>query len=639
MKTKLILLLVAIVFSLSLHAQNTITMVNPPSSVTAGANVTFTINYTKAATEASAIVIVRFKSNVAPYGNLNQQSKVVTANSGNGITLTVVAPSTVGSGYRIEAQMIKMTYQNLATQLKTGVSVVNAPGGQNTLEIVNTSNAAVNLGDTKVVNVKYNVLQSSKILVEIYKTTSASSTSDRIGMVSTIVPAGSGTVPLNLQVYANGTGSISGLPGASNRIQARLYKADGSATISIPTIPYLLVNKGDGTITYRGAVSQGINEHFRESLGNDYYTNYYLTPGWAGPIKMKFGQNGASSYVEYQNDNTSTEGHREFDIKIQKFYWNNGSALIGYPKQIKDIGTLAPTTMSGQWSSGSGGKANINMTGWISRTSDFGGDRCDIIVHAFDNSGKFRTKYDNNTTSGGHSFNNLGEIVSGGKTYQVLITLPGYAGETASYNLIPDSIVQQDPLANYSTAVINSTIDMKDIINKLIAKEAAYPGVKITMNNTWQVAGLEWTVVGQTPAYDNVLQKMIPGGHGKFTFNSYFIPNLNNTTASKMGISNKNNTLESSSTNDEIVNSELKNVTIFPNPCTDSFTYKFDNMLSNSVNIDLFSIDGKKINIRQNGDALNNNVGTVNTTNLNSGTYFVRFATDNTVETVKLLKN
>lgn len=86
------------------------------------------------------------------------------------------------------------------------------------------------------------------------------------------------------------------------------------------------------------------------------------------------------------------------------------------------------------------------------------------------------------------------------------------------------------------------------------------------------------------------------------------------------------------------VETNLEDLTIAPNPFTDSFTYKFAADIEEPVTIELFTIDGRKVSTIQ-SDASFSNEGTVNTTDLSSGMYLVRFSSGDVQEIRRLIKN
>ncbi|KAA5821856.1 T9SS type A sorting domain-containing protein [Algibacter amylolyticus] len=82
----------------------------------------------------------------------------------------------------------------------------------------------------------------------------------------------------------------------------------------------------------------------------------------------------------------------------------------------------------------------------------------------------------------------------------------------------------------------------------------------------------------------------------------------------------------------------LKSVSVYPNPFKDSFSYQFDSNTSQSVNVELFTITGQKIKDIKNA-TISNNRGTVNTENLSKGMYLVRISSGDIQETKRLIKN
>jgi len=215
--------------------------------------------------------------------------------------------------------------------------------------------------------------------------------------------------------------------------------------------------------------------------------------------------------------------HSETDVRVQKHIWAWGSSERGYPKKLSLLPPTVTCTANGQWAPGSSGRAHINMTTWISSTDnidDPNSERCDIIIHAWDNSGDM---------SANNHFNLIGTLTDNGLIYDV-IQRPGDIGEKASFNLVPRvnglAIWQQNPiLGDYpDTSPMNFTIDLKNIINKLMAMAVDSNGNPI-FDNSWYLSGNDWTITAQSPAV--VGDVAIPASKGRWTFNSYNIPNLN----------------------------------------------------------------------------------------------------------------
>lgn len=83
----------------------------------------------------------------------------------------------------------------------------------------------------------------------------------------------------------------------------------------------------------------------------------------------------------------------------------------------------------------------------------------------------------------------------------------------------------------------------------------------------------------------------------------------------------------------------FKNLSIYPNPFSDSFTFKFDENISDSVNVELFTIDGRKIKTFKNNKISASNTGTIFTGNLSKGMYLVRINAGDLQESRMLIKN
>ena len=86
------------------------------------------------------------------------------------------------------------------------------------------------------------------------------------------------------------------------------------------------------------------------------------------------------------------------------------------------------------------------------------------------------------------------------------------------------------------------------------------------------------------------------------------------------------------------IESNLTDLSIAPNPFTDSFTYKYGADLDEPLTIELYTIDGRKVATIE-SDASFSNEGTVNTEGLSSGMYLVRFSSGDVQEIRRLIKN
>jgi hypothetical protein len=363
-------------------------------------------------------------------------------------------------------------------------------------------------------------------------------------------------------------------------------------------------------------------------MGDGYWSNWYVADTWVGPLKANF-KEGTTPWVEWTNETTDYTYHNEFDLKIQKSAWMGST---GYPAKFSDIDGSIDVSMTGQYTSGSIGKGHINITAWFTAESTWdadGVDRVDIIVHAFDNEGDFANKYVENGT-GDETYVNMGTIeASNGMDYKILRTRPGGCGELATYNLIPDAVIQEDPYDYISTDEIESNIDMQEIISALIEVEENFDGTQISISEDWYVFILEWTVVGQCGAYnEDGSGGFIPNSMGRFTFNSYSIPDL---------VTLKSQSFQNESLADE---EQLQDINVFPNPFTDSFQYEYSVETDDNITISLYTIDGEKVKTLKDMEyhSAGNYSDVINTGDLTSGVYMLQFSSSEGDKIIKVIK-
>ena len=612
---------------------NSVSISNPPTSVKAGEMVNLDINYTN--NSGSAYVLVRFKDSNG--GNLEQDFEAV----GNGSStkpLSIKAPTSEGS-YSFQAQLLKDDgkWSGLANY-NADVSVVNGtvtepvepPVGGNTLEIVNTSTAPINNGTFREVKVKSNLQKRARVLVEVWNTDKAGN-GDKIGQIYKIVDSGERTESFNLIVD-------NGFPGNTNTIQALLFEPNAVSEewvqIPINSIPSISVSKGDGTITYRGQSYNSDNSQnklFEESLGDGYYSNWFINNEWQGALSAKFESNSRRAWVDWDNDGHSGSSHAEFDIKIQKYSWHENR---NYPTQIKNISGALDCSFTGQWSSGSEGRAFINMTAWIYSEEVLGGanvKKSDIIVHAWDNSGNLAAKYKANPND---ALEYLEPISSGNIMYHVLKRNTGGYKEVATYNIVPvnprgEAGWNGEWNSAFSTSSFERNINMKDIVNQLISRDEKSSTPDISEN--WWLHGLEWTVVGSSED-TNVGGVSVKDSKGRFTFTNYSIPDITRSTALKTQIAQK----------DSIIDEEIaKDFSVSPNPFINSFEYEYSVKNYEDVSVDLYALNGRKIETLKAKESHRpgNYSDAVDTSNLDSGIYILRINTSEGEEAIKLIKN
>ncbi len=396
-------------------------------------------------------------------------------------------------------------------------------------------------GGTYTVEVNYSLDQDGVIQILLLDEAWGSLVDEYI-----VLSAGSGTQSFTFTV--NGTPSVS-----TNYLQAKLLDISWNELIpKIETIlpafsSFGLIAASDPPLTEYHTVFPilyNTNEHgnpnpqnkqLQDAAGSStfysYQTNWYVGDHWQGPIKAFWGPvsnaGGVNFWMEWNNqqiaDASGNTPHAETDVRAQKHKWAWGSASKGYPKQIAALPASVNCTANGQWTQGSAGRAHINMTVWVTSTDnidDSNTERCDIIIHGWDNSGNM---------SANNTFNIIGTITSGATTYEV-IQRPGDEGEKASFNLVPmtngQSMTQRSPLLGIypDTSTQYFNMDVKDIIDQLMAMAVDGNNNPI-FDNSWYLTGCDWTITAQSQGIvDNVI---IPPSKGRWTFNAYHIDDLN----------------------------------------------------------------------------------------------------------------
>ena len=643
MKLKFYFFIFFISFSLTsyLFGQNTIDIVNPPMTLSTGESVDITVNYSTE--EASAYVLVRL---VAPNGE-SPQAFMEASGSGSR-TLTIKVPDSIGTGYRWQAQLLRTGNWGILADnaFVDGVSVeenTTPPDENNTLEFTATPSNLEN-GTTYPITISYDLQQTSIIYVQVFDDTATPWS--KIGEYTvTNVSAGRDQITIDLNVF--------GVPSANNRVEAILFAPTSPWTPIDIEVPFVNI-PGEGqelvfgppadddlanTQYFDSAVySNGGNSAYERDLGDGYHSNWYVSGSWQGPIKAYFGPAEETAWIEWTNQKRPTDGSQEeFDIKIQKFSWH--SENDGYPNKINQIGNAMNTESVGRWTSGSSGRGHINLTAWIYAGDNPVGDRCDVIVHTWDNSGRLRQKYDDNldysnpATGRVTRFRNIGTVTDTldgtTVTYQVLRTKPGGIGELASFNLVPDTLIRNNPLAPFPKDTINARVGMKSILENVIALDNQTED-KVGLNLDWQLHGLEWTFTGQSG--DNVDGIFVPNSKGRFTFSSYDIPNIT-TTSSLLA-----RTVATDSTGLDI---ESDGLGVYPNPFTNSFVYEYEVESDEQVSVDLYALDGRKLKslLHSESHGAGDFQNAVDASDLDAGVYILKISTSEGEKTMKLIKN
>lgn len=558
---------------------------NPlPTSISSDEN-DISLNYD--INQNGIIIVQLFDAN---WNQIGQEFQSVSAGSGQ-VTLTLTPNSTPTSSNFLQAKLLDNNWSPLIETLQTSVSYAS-----NSLEW-NPMPTSVSSGANDI-TLDYSINQNGLVVVQLFN-----SSWNQIGQVFQNVSAGSGQVTLAL--------TPSGAPSATNYLQAKLLDSSWQ-----PLIPQLQVNVS-GETTSDCTTLNGICKIYPDSenelLGGDntYEANMYVSNEWTGSLTAFWGAPEGVFWVEWENNGSDSghQAHEEFDYKALRASWTWYASDNGYPSKISQITDPSLScTANGQWRAGSSGRCHINMTAWI---YDYGGDgsRCDVIIHTWDNSGSFGAKF-----TGGR-FTNLGTISDNGVTYDVLRTFPGGLGEKASYNLIPQNGRQTTPLAPFPTNTQYFNVNVKKILDALINLES-WQGQ--TINSNWHLDGMEWTVTGQSG--DESVG--VPDSQGKWTFNSYDIPDIPSSS----------NKLET-----EI---ETMNFGISPNPFNHSFDIQYELTEAEAINIQLFTQAGKLIRVITNNEITD--VGTytqsVDTSDLPQGIYFIQMTTSQAHGVQKLVK-
>ncbi len=617
--------------------KNTLAFDSEITTVTAGSTQKFNVNYTQN-TDAPVWVQVRLMDASGQVilnasGDKIEDTKEGTEASGI-LSFSLDIPATIsGTDYQWHTQMFNNDWsKQLVQEYRPGITVEkDDTSGTDSATLVETPED-IEAGKSYPVTVSYMVNQPSIIHVQLFD--KVSPPWNKIGQVfDTNVPTGSGTVTLQVPIDL-------GQPSANNRLEVLMYEPTDPWTPIAIEIPFANIsgvvrevvfgacpdNPGE-VVCYEAGQGNGVLE---EDLGNGYWSNWYVSDNWAGPIIANFGPAETEAWVEWTNFGAGSDGgHQEFDIKIQKFSWHEYKDEYdhGYPTKIGEVTKELNASFEGQWASGSKGRGHINMTAWIYNGDTRTEPRCDVIIHAWDNSGNLRQKYDDKLDYLGsdgtlYEFRNIGEIeASNGLTYQVLRTKPGGIGELASYNLVPDAIVRSDASAPFETDVISVNVDVQDIMDQLIVTEQSYAGDQVPIDDDWYIHGLEWTVTGQSA--DTAGGVFVPSSEGRFTYNSYTIPDLIDSPGSPTPVAE--------------VTEQLG---ISPNPVADSFEYEYTIERSSPMAIEIFSLNGQKLKTleKSNSPKVGKYTKTINVSDLEPGLYIIRLQSSEEDTARKLVK-
>lgn len=191
MKTESKVSLFLLFISTIAFAQNTITMVSPPTTVEAGTDVDITFNYTKDAAEAQIWAFIRFKDGS---GNLTDVSVKLSESSGTEtLSLEIPTESPAGGGYSYQAQLFSTGWAHLFTENIGGVTVETAA---NSIIMVNPP-TTVQAGTDVDITFNYR-----KDVAEAWAFIRFKDRSGNLTDVSMLVSDDSGTETLSLEIPA-----------------------------------------------------------------------------------------------------------------------------------------------------------------------------------------------------------------------------------------------------------------------------------------------------------------------------------------------------------------------------------------------------------------------------------------------------
>ena len=390
------------------------------------------------------------------------------------------------------------------------------------------------------------------------------------------------------------------------------------------------------------------NFELRRPMGDGYWSNWWALGGWKGPVKARFGNAGDPTWIEWDNQNEQGN-HYEFDLRIHKhsYYLEEGQPDYvgqdrGFPTRVSQIGSPLITTAEGQWTAGSEGRCHLSMTAWIYDGDDPNADvpRADIIIQTWDNSGELWAKYEREQVDTGSDgikrYNNIvGSIESGDHTFIVLRILPGWKGESASYNLVDTTETRPNPNTPFTTDAIQMKVDVRDVINKLIALEQSpRSGLKPSpIASNWFLHGMEWNLAGQSGIY---VTENIKSSRGRFTFTDYTIPDIERGTnpgARGATTATRKPDVAPTLTDDSPVS-------VFPNPFTDKIKYEYQLDKAALTTVALYSLSGQQLRIVEPAahQRAGRHRGSVDTRGLGTGTYLLRVSSPEGYEFERVIK-
>ncbi|WP_405293234.1 T9SS type A sorting domain-containing protein [Algibacter sp. Ld11] len=539
MKTKILLLFSAILLSMSLQAQNSITNLTGPSSVEANTTVSINFDYELA---VEGHIYIRFKNGANTENNLTFVAQFnVPAGSGN-LTASLEIPRThegevlpVGAGYNYQAQIFDTGWSGLFTQDYNGVTLTAA---QNYIEL---DNPPTTVNATSFVDVTFsyetNRTGGTHAFVRFQNASGTNLTS-----ASKALSAASGTETLSIEIPDEALGS-------DYKFQVELFHP--STTWSA----YFAVDTVEG-ITLAEAVAPANSIE------------------WVGPP-------------------TSVEAGSDANITFN-YVTDIANAHI-FIRFKDDVNAEGLTNVNQIVTAGSG-----TLTLPLPIPSDALGSDYLYQAQIFDIDANYAHVITENFEG---------------------ITVGPASANTVVINNPPNPVL----ISSSTEVTVGYTKDIVDDLFVILQFVDGAGNIEATEygNATGSSGDIIFNLpIPATEAEDYSYNVQLLGLTGSVIYEKTY---RGITASTELSTANFKNNFE--------------NLSIYPNPFNDSFTYKFDDQISSSTSVELFTMDGREIKTITNKDVTYGNTGTVNTSQLSSGLYLVRVTSGDLQSTRKLVKN
>ncbi|MDO6759990.1 T9SS type A sorting domain-containing protein [Tamlana sp. 2_MG-2023] len=468
-------------------------------------------------------------------------------------------------------------------------------------------------------------------------------TEHNLTYVSKLLSAGSGTETLSLPI-PNAKDGEALPPGGGYNYQAQLFDHN-AGWLDLATEDYYGVDltAASNFILLSSGYPTTVNAGESVDISFDYATDY---PGGAHAfvrLKDASGNLTAASVIVAQGSGTETVQlpipanalGTDYGYQVQLFDHNDSYAYIDgndYTDITVEVAKNSITLNTPPTNVEAGSDVNINL--------DYVTDLANahIFVRFKDASGNLTDV--NQIVSAGSGSLTLplpipGDALGSGYSYQVqLFDIDNGYNNIISNDLPEDVTVVAAPantvaISNpVSPVLINSSVDIT--VSYTQQTEDYFIGVRFLDGDGNEVTSEFGFPTGNSG--DIVISLDTPTTEAdNYSYNVQLYDLLNDVVYEKTyrGI------VATASLGTADIANSFNNLSIFPNPATDSFSYKFNNQLTDSVRIELFSINGRKIKvIEHDNTSLSNGV---NTSDLSKGVYLVRFTSNGLQETKRLI--